>query len=538
MQHKHILFATIAMLLLASTATGSEQIWITSPSSGPIAESVYEAGTVKLYFETASTNASRPYWQAENNLGSWEPSNQIDQHTYLAYWDISDVSNGDYSISAKAVIDGTEYYDMVTVSIEWPDTTSTTTTKEEEGEVEEEEEEKELDVFGLDTRTTIGQASDVYIRDDETKDPVPDVQIKIKNKKDGTILRTQSTDEYGRAYVQWDIVGDYTIGISHPDYDTTSETVYVVPVQEVTTAEPAATATESEQEETVVQEVARDPTQEEIQQYIEDTKILGDSQILTAKEIQDIKSEAVYEYTQNQPAATTAEPHAASFEGYALPFSIVAVLILIIALLYNKFKDPTRMSSDRFNNMVSSLLNKGQDDFDPDAYSPGPAEDSIIATDVFSEQPEQPAPQEAEPESVPVIDTPVFDPDSTQSEPVAAESEAPQPPRDFMLTPDEAKRDTTVISLAEDLANIGPDQTEDVNHIVLEMANVICPYTPEDEFEQLQIMRVINQVLKNKLAWVNHDPFKKQNMESHIRHVRQEADSFLKGGAEPAPVYS
>lgn len=335
----------------------------------------------------------------------------------------------------------------------------------------------EFDIDNIDLRIVVGGTSSVLVTDKDTDEPIKGVSIKIKQQSSGTVLRTQTTDEFGRVPIIWDITDTYTLGFSHPDYKSDSFTIVVTPP-----IVPKTTASEVQEQtpEVIEKEVVRDPTQEEIQKFIEDTNVLGDQVIVTQEQIDEYKQEGRDEVTNAEDQEPIAQPVSASFGPY-IPW-ILAILLLLSAIfvISKYFTDP------HFNESINKALatvfktkpSTGNSSFmeSEEANTPG-------TVNIFA------APEESNHMDIPVYETPVEP--TPEPEEVIEESDLevnPQPNMNFIPP------ETQLKYLAESLNEIRPDQKDKLDEVFRSMAQVINPASDSDADTFIVVKHIIEVV--------------------------------------------
>lgn len=330
----------------------------------------------------------------------------------------------------------------------------------------------ELDINGIDLKIVVNGVSSLEILDDDTDEPIKDVAIKLKDQSSGTVLRTEYTDEFGRASIIWDISDTYTLGFTHPDYKSDSFTVIVTPP---ITSETTTTAAQETAPEVVEVEVPREPTPDDVLAYIQDTNALGDSKIYSPAEIEEIELNAVAEAEAAESQDPISQPVSASFEPFA-PYVVLAIVFLIGAFFVNKyttdgnFRDTVNGTFGKISAIVLKTKPSGDNpNFFESEVASAPASS---ASNVIN----WPSQDESTNIDVPVVEVPEPDIELNKEDAVESledvlidESAA----IDF-LTPE-----TKLKYLAESLRDIRPDQQEQLASIFRQMGQIINPKATE-----------------------------------------------------------
>jgi hypothetical protein len=443
-----------------------ESITIESPSDSA---TFSNGGMVPIYIQTSNGSMTSPFIQFSDNLGSWTPTNQINNNEYLKYWNTGELINGSYIISVKTVLEGVDYFDSVTVTIdkppdqddsqhidlnilkvdglsesttyntddslwiqifdnetntaisepviniynpnlkrtitgttnglikiEWLDLdgeeldtdkylisirkdgyktldflvdVENTDTKTIDDTTDENKPTDKMSIYGMDRKIVVNCGSDVFVTDSKN-DAIEGVYLKIIDKRTDTVLRTETTNSFGNVYMIWDIVGDYTIGITHPDYKSTSASVTVtnVPV-------PSTRSTESNVEviEVITEiEVPAEVTRANVEEFLKNELIDGKPYLDVLKE--DAYEEGVTEGKQfnlDEQAQINADKGIVDKIKENATYIIGALGALVLLFGGMRYKSNPLFKED-INKVLSNLkgkIIKGDfDKFDPDKY--------------------------------------------------------------------------------------------------------------------------------------------------------------------------
>lgn len=455
----------LSVLLLIIPVSAVESINIASPADSA---TFTDSSTVPIYIQTSNGSMSSPFIQFSDNLGSWIPTNQINSNEYLKYWDTSQFQNGSYIISVKTVLDGIDYFDSVTVTIDKPldqdeteqidldilkvDGLSESTTYNTDdslwvqvfdnetnaaisepivniynpnlkrtitgttnglikiewfdldGEeldtdkylvsirkdgyktldflidvensdtepiddtIDEDESTDRMSIYGMDRKIVVNGGSDVFVTDSEN-DAIEGVYLKIIDKRTDTVLRTETTNSFGNVYMIWDIVGDYTIGITHPEYKSTSASVTVTNVPVFST-----TITESNVEviEVITEiEVPAEVTRENVEEFLKNELIDGKPYLDVLKE--DAYEEGITEGKRlilNEQAEMDANKDIVDKLKENATYILGALGALVLLFGVMRYKSNPLFKED-INNVLGNLKGKiikdGSDNFDIDS---------------------------------------------------------------------------------------------------------------------------------------------------------------------------
>lgn len=562
-----ILFITLLTIFLCiNPVSALESITISNPADGK----ELTGETEPIYIQISNSSMSAPFIQyTPHDVGTWLPTNQIDNNLFVKYWDSSQVDNGTQTISVKTTLGGVDYFDSITVTIsnsptesesetelidmlvdgladggtyqtdtavwiqvldnttkssidtptlsiynpslkktiqgtssglikiDWTDLDQTTlepdtylitikkegytnldllATLQDPDQKTTEDITDKLSIFGLDTKIIVNAGSDVWVTDDQTGDPIEDISIKIIDKRTSTVLRTEKTDEYGYAYIIWDIAGEYNIGFNHPDYKVSSTTVtvtnppYIQKIIDKQEFEPAPdpTPTPEPPEEHVT-------TRDEVEMFLKNELIDGKPYLDVLKEegyaagVINGTQQAKAEYDQKAIDKPLMEVVQAN-----MSLGIIGLLSVFVILFIRKYTNGSnplfKESVDRSVNRFTSKIFKSEpnDNFDPDNdYNHiGPQikkglPDLTPATETNPVNNLGPVP---EIESAPPLDT---------TQPI----ESPEVIPDTPITQDGPTRLDTpeAEQLLEELSEINPGDADKIDDIFLQLSNLVMP---------------------------------------------------------------
>ena len=528
--------------------------------------------TEPIYIQVSNSSMSAPFIQyTPHDVGTWLPTNQIDNNLYVKYWDSSQVDNGTQTISVKTTLNGEDYFDSITVTIsnsptesesetelidmlvdgladggtyqtdtavwiqvldnttkssidtptlsiynpslkktiqgtssglikiDWTDLDQTTlepdtylitikkegytdldllATLQDPDQESTEDITDKLSIFGLDQKITVNAGSDVWVTDDQTGDPIEDISIKIIDKRTSTVLRTEKTDEYGYAYIIWDITGEYNIGFNHPDYKISSTTVTVTNPPEIQKIidkqefEPAPDPTPTPTPEPPEEHVT---TRDEVEEYLKNELIDGKSYLDVLKEegyaagVINGTQKTRAEYDQKAIDKPLIEVVQAN-----MSFGIIGLLSVFVILFIRKYTNGSnplfKESVDRFVVNFTSKIFKSEpnDNFDPDKDHtlstlpiPKGLPDITPAAEINPVTELGPVP---EIESAPPLDT---------TQPIEPTEAIPDTP----ITPDGSTGldSAEAEALLEELTETSPADTEDIDDIFLKLSNLVMP---------------------------------------------------------------
>ncbi|ADI73517.1 hypothetical protein Metev_0611 [Methanohalobium evestigatum Z-7303] len=225
-----IILISAALVLLAGSASATnESITISSPSNG----TTFEHGeTVTVYAQTTDPDMTKPMLQTSNNLGTWDPMDQIDNNLFVKTWNTSSLENKNesYIISVKSSLSEQEYFDSIDIEIEESDITH-----------ESGSDTKNLTVDGLKDGNTYNINGSIWVQvvDEDTTNPVSNPNIKIQNP---SILNTYEGTESGLVKLDWMNLdgeqldpGKYMVSITAEGYNKEE---YLVNLEEPEEEEP------------------------------------------------------------------------------------------------------------------------------------------------------------------------------------------------------------------------------------------------------------------------------------------------------------
>lgn len=170
---RRLIFSVAIILLLTTlTSAADESITISSPSN----DTTFEHGEqIEVYVQTTNSSMTKSMLQTSDNLGTWDPMDQIDDNLFVKTWNTSqlDNKNSSYIISAKTSISDKDYYDSINVEIE---ESAKSTDNETDGD-------NNLTVDGLKDGATYNLDESIWVQvvDEETTNPVSSPSVKIQD---------------------------------------------------------------------------------------------------------------------------------------------------------------------------------------------------------------------------------------------------------------------------------------------------------------------------------------------------------------------
>lgn len=225
-------------------------------------------------------------------------------------------------------------------------------------------------IWGMDRRIVVNGGSDIFITDSDG-DWIEGVYLKILEKRTDTVLRTEITNEFGNVYMIWDIVGEYTIGITHPDYKPTSESVTVVNPTVVKTESNSATTASTQEPVIHYVDVPADVTRDDVEQFLEDELIDGKPylEVLKAESIAEGIAEGkrliLDEQAQNDADKTIVDKLK---DNAMYILGALGALVLLLGCMRYKSHPLFKEDVDKiFCGLKSKIIKNGDDAFDVDS---------------------------------------------------------------------------------------------------------------------------------------------------------------------------
>ena len=363
----------------------------------------------------------------------------------------------------------------------------------------EEDKKKEFDINYLDLKIVVGGFSAIEVLDDDSREPLKNVAIKIKDQSTGTVLRTEYTDEFGRASIIWDIIGTHTLGFTYSGYLSDSYTVRVTPpftnsadIETTTTPEDLALSVEVPRELTP-QEL--DDLKLELVEEIISTHVFGDQGLYSQAELQNIRDNATQEGINSVSQKDIQQPIKASFESYQ-KYIALGFILLIFGIGYKRYN-----ADAVFRDSVNQLISKVRTGFiktpaqDPTESNFNDAETAPSKSTWFEDNPpaaEGPTDLEL---NLPIIEaedrpTPQPPTEDNKTDPPAAQEE---PQQGYAITPEQK-----VSLLAKSLALISPDDTDKIDSIFTKMSYAINP-TADNFADQAITLKVIIEAVEKEI---------------------------------------
>lgn len=228
-----------------------------------------------------------------------------------------------------------------------------------------------MSIYGMDRKIVVNGGSDVFVTDSDN-DAIEGVYLKIIDKRTDTVLRTETTNSFGNVYMIWDIVGDYTIGITHPDYKSTSTSVTVtnVPVFSTSIGESNVEVIEVITEIEVPAEVTR----ADVEEFLKNELIDGKPYLDVLKE--DAYEEGITEGKRlilNEQAEIDANKGIVDKMKENAMYIIGALGALVLLFGGMRYKSNPLFKEDInkvLGNLKGKIIKNGSDNFDLDAAKP------------------------------------------------------------------------------------------------------------------------------------------------------------------------
>ncbi len=210
---KVFILLSVAILILAGTVQAADgSITISSPSN----DTTFEHGEqIEVYVQTTNTSMTKPMLQTSDDLGTWDPMDQIDDNLFVKTWNTSSLENenNSYIISAKTSLSDKDYYDSIDVEIE------------ESAKSAETDGDNNLTIDGLKDGATYNLNESIWVQvvNEETNNPVSSPNVKIQ---DPGIINTYEGTDSGLVKLDWMDLdggqldpGKYMVSVTAEGYD-------------------------------------------------------------------------------------------------------------------------------------------------------------------------------------------------------------------------------------------------------------------------------------------------------------------------------